>query len=112
VVETNALHHGSYGCSLGSLAGEVADQDAIARQKLDELFGVWRELFEGVLRRFQSSGLLPADADVPQLATGLLASVQGGYLLAQTSRDVAPMAAAIDMALAHLALLKPKRGAA
>jgi hypothetical protein len=36
---------------------------------------------------------------------GLLAAVQGGYLLAQASGDVAPMAAAIDMALAHLRLL-------
>jgi hypothetical protein len=37
-----------------------------------------------------------------QLATGLVAVVQGGYLLAQTSRDVMPMASAIDMAIAHL----------
>jgi hypothetical protein len=28
-----------------------------------------------------------------------------GYLLAQTSRDVTPMASAIDMAIAHLSLL-------
>jgi hypothetical protein len=43
---------------------------------------------------------------VAQLATGLVAAVQGGYLLAQTSRDVTPMASAIDMAIAHLSLLR------
>ena len=63
---------------------------------------VWQELLEDLLRRFQTEGLIPQEADVSQLATGLLAAVQGGYLLAQTSRDFTPMAAAIDMALAHL----------
>jgi AcrR family transcriptional regulator len=105
LVERNALQQGRYGCSLGSLANEFADQDADARQKLDELFTAWQELFEDLLLRFQREGIIPQDADVAQLATGFVAAVQGGYLLAQTSHDVAPMAAAIDMAIAHLRLL-------
>jgi TetR/AcrR family transcriptional repressor of nem operon len=111
LVENNALQEGRYGCSLGSLANEVADQDSIARQKLHELFWAWQELFEDLLRRFQKAGRIPQEADVSQLATGLLAAVQGGYLLAQTSRDVTPMAAAIDMALAHLHMVDSKRDA-
>jgi len=54
-------------------------------------------------------GLIPQDADVAQLATGSVAAVQGGYLLAQPSRDVTPMASAIDMAMNHLILLGPAR---
>jgi hypothetical protein len=38
-----------------------------------------------------------------------MASVQGGYLLAQTSRDVGPMAVAVDMAIEHLRLLGKAR---
>jgi AcrR family transcriptional regulator len=105
LVEKNALQGGRYGCVIGSIANEVADHDAIARKQLDDLFTAWHELFDDLLRRFQAAGLIPADADVPALATGLLAAVQGGYLLAQTARDVTPMAAAIDMAVAHLQLL-------
>ena len=105
VVEHNAVQHGRYGCMLGSLANEVADHDSIARAQLDDLFTAWRALFEDVVRRFQAAGLIPRQADVAQLAIGLLAAVQGGYLLAQTARDVAPMAAAIDMAIAHLEVL-------
>jgi hypothetical protein len=89
----------------------VADQDSIARQKLHDLFAAWQELFEDLLRRFQNTDLIPREADVSQLATGLLAAVQGGYLLAQTSRDVTPMASAIDMALAHLHMLDSKQDA-
>ena len=105
VVENNALHEGRYGCALGSIANEVADQDSIAREKLHELFAAWEELFDDLLRRFQKAGLIPPEADVSQLATGLLAAVQGGYLLAQTARDVTPMASAIDMTIAHLQML-------
>jgi AcrR family transcriptional regulator len=105
LVEKNSLHEGRYGCVLGSIANEVAEHDSIAREKLSELFAAWRELFEDLLRRFQQSGLIPHDADIGLLATGLLAAVQGGYLLAQTSRDVTPMAAAIDMTIAHLRML-------
>jgi len=111
LLENNALQEGRYGCSLGSLANEVADQDSIARKKLHDLFAAWEELFEDLLRRFQKAGLIPEEADVSQLAMGLLAAVQGGYLLAQTSRDVTPMASAIDMALAHLHTLNSKRDA-
>jgi TetR/AcrR family transcriptional repressor of nem operon len=105
LVEHNALHEGRYGCSLGSLANEVSDQDSAARRQLHDLFMAWQELLGDVLRRFQREGVLPQDADVAPLATGFVAAVQGGYLLAQTSRDVTPMATAIDMAIAHLHLL-------
>jgi AcrR family transcriptional regulator len=105
VVERNAVQQGRYGCALGSLANEFSDQDAVSRQKLDDLFAAWQELFEDLIHRFQRNGLVPQDVDVEQLATGFVAAVQGGYLLAQTSRDVAPMGAAIDMAIAHLRLL-------
>ncbi|WP_426502509.1 TetR/AcrR family transcriptional regulator [Dactylosporangium sp. McL0621] len=109
LVARNALQDGRYGCPLGSLANEVSDQDSVARRKLHDLFMAWQELFEDLLRRFQQEGVIPQDADVAQLATGFVAAVQGGYLLAQTSRDVTPMASAINMAITHLHLLARER---
>lgn len=105
VVGNNALHHGRYGCALGSLAAEVSDHDEAAREQVQELFATWRELFEGVLERFRADGLIPGDADVPKLAVGFVAMVQGGYLLAQTELDVTPMVTAIDLVISHLELL-------
>jgi len=109
VVDSNALQQGRYGCSLGSLANEVADQDSIARQKLNDLFAAWQDVFEELLHRFQKAGLIPQQANVDELSTGLMAALQGGYLLAQTSRDATPLAAAIDMALAHLRMLSSQQ---
>src|SRR4051794_18149775 len=110
LVQNNALRHGAYGCALGTLASEVSAQDDLARRALSHLFTEWQGLLAGVLRRLQDEGVLPAEVSVDQLATGLMAAVQGGYLLAQTERDVAPMAMAIDVALAHIESLAAHQG--
>ncbi|MFI6567198.1 TetR/AcrR family transcriptional regulator [Streptomyces sp. NPDC050534] len=102
LVQNSALQHGAYGCALGSLATEVSDHDALARRALSQLFTEWQGLLAGVLRRMQDRGVLPPVASIDQLATGLMAALQGGYLLAQTARDVTPMATSLDMALAHI----------
>ena len=47
-------------------------------------------------------GALRPEADVTTLTTGIMAALQGGYLLAQTARDIAPVKIALDMALAHV----------
>jgi TetR/AcrR family transcriptional repressor of nem operon len=108
LVQTNALRHGAYGCALGSLATEVSDHDDLARQAMSQLFTEWQELLAGALRRLQDGGALPPEASIDQLATGLMAALQGGYMLAQTARDVTPMATSIDMALAHIESLSAR----
>jgi AcrR family transcriptional regulator len=102
LVHNNALRHGAYGCALGSLASEVADHDDLARKTLSQLFSEWQGLLADVLRRIQHDGALPPDVSVEQLATGLMAALQGGYMLAQTEHDITPMATSLDMALAHI----------
>ncbi|MET9356242.1 TetR family transcriptional regulator [Streptomyces sp. NPDC006617] len=102
LIERNALHNGAYGCPLGSLAGELADQDEEARQAIARHFATWEGLLAAGLARMRESGILVRNADTERLATGLMAAVQGGYLLAQTAQDVAPMSIAIDMAIAHV----------
>ena len=52
--------------------------------------------------RLRTLGVLRADADSRALASGLLAALQGGYLLAKTARDVNLMRVALDMAIAQV----------
>ena len=102
LVQANSLQNGAYGCALGSMASELADQDEEARVSLGELFKSWEELLAAGLRRMQAKGTLRPDADSGQLAVGLMAALQGGYLLANTAHDVRPMEIALDLALEHL----------
>jgi hypothetical protein len=67
--------------------------------KLDQAFTVWEQWLRDGLERMREAGELRQDANTGALAVGLMAAVQGGYLLSQTRRDGAAMAMALDMAL-------------
>jgi AcrR family transcriptional regulator len=102
IVRRTALRNGACGCELGSFAGELADQHEAARASLNDHFTTWQGLLSAGLARMIHTGVLRRDADPEVLATGLMAALQGGYLLAQIARDVTPMKVALDMALAHV----------
>ncbi|ULE34626.1 TetR/AcrR family transcriptional regulator [Mycobacterium sp. IDR2000157661] len=103
MVQRCALRRGLWGCELGSLAAELSDTDDRARSALSVHFTEWRELLAAALGRMRDGGVLRSDVDIRPLATGLLAAVEGGYLLSQTGRDPRLMQAALDMAIGHVA---------
>lgn len=90
------------GCPLGSLASEVAEHDDQARTLLAGSFRQWQALLGRGLRGMRDGGVLRSDADPDTLALSTVASLQGGLLLAQTSRSIRPLEVALDAALAHL----------
>jgi hypothetical protein len=84
------------------MASELSDHDEQARALLADLFKAWERLIAAGLERMQAKGSLKPGADPGQLAIGLMAALQGGYLLSNTAHDVRPMEIAIDQALEHL----------
>ncbi|HEY4098862.1 MAG TPA: TetR family transcriptional regulator [Baekduia sp.] len=102
IVQGNTLRNGAYGCVLGSLANELADADEEARVALAGHLQAWEDLLAAGFERMRDKGVLRADADPRTLAVGMMAALQGGYLLAQTRRGSEPMAVALDMAIEHV----------
>jgi len=102
LVRTNELQNGAYGCALGSMANELADSNDEARVVLNETLHRWERLLADGFERMRASGVLRDDADPRKLAVGMMAALQGGYLLAQAAHDTAPMAIALDMAIEHV----------
>ena len=102
MVERNALRNGAYGCPLGSMANEIADHDEDMRRIIATHFDEWLQLLVDAIDRLRTRGILRADADSRALATGLLAALQGGYLLAKTARDLNLMRVAVDMAIGQI----------
>lgn len=99
---------GAYGCPIGALAAELADRSEPARVVLAAGFAAWESYLEAGLDRMQRRGGLVAEADPAVLATAIMAALQGGLLLAQTTRNVRSLEIALDMALAHVASLCPR----
>lgn len=91
---------GKGGCALGSLGGQLAESDPDARAHIAAGFDQWAAAISDGLRSLDADGKLPADIDPDDLATTLLATLQGGLLLAQVQRSTCPLETALDTLLA------------
>jgi TetR/AcrR family transcriptional regulator, transcriptional repressor for nem operon len=88
------------GCQLGSLVGQLAESDPEARALIAAGFDQWAAAISDGLRALHVEGKLPSDIDPDDLATTLLAALQGGLLLAQAQRSTRPFETAVDTLLA------------
>ena len=93
---------GMPGCPIGALAAEVAGRNEGARRQAAAGFDAWERLLADALERIRQRGELRADTQPAALATGLLASMEGGMVLSQTRNDIAPLRIAVEMGLGQV----------
>ncbi len=93
---------GMPGCPIGTLAAEVAGRNEEARLQAAAGFDAWERLLAGALERMRQRGELRADARPAVLATGLLASIEGGMVLSQARKDMASLRVAVEAGLAQV----------
>jgi AcrR family transcriptional regulator len=102
VVELTRQTNCAGGCPLGSLAAELAETPR-TRAALAESFARWATYFEMAFARMQTRAGKKPGGDLKELSEAMLASLQGGLLLAQTMRATRPLELALDMAIDHVA---------
>ena len=90
------------GCPIGTLAAEVAGRNEDARLQAAAGFDAWERLLADALERMRQRGELRADAPALVLATGLLASIEGGMVLSQARKDMASLRVAVEAGLARV----------
>src|SRR5579871_4791922 len=88
------------GCPLGSLVGQLAETDPEARALIAAGFDQWAAAIADGLRPLHADGKLPSDVSPDDLATTLLATLQGGLLLAQAQQSPRPIETAVNTLLA------------
>lgn len=103
MIEINRATGGIGGCPIGSLSSELAEQSEHARELLSHSFQTWESYLVNGLQGMRDRGELAPSADPADLAMAIMTALQGGLLLAQTTRSTRPLELALDMALAHLA---------
>ncbi|GII59523.1 hypothetical protein Pth03_79120 [Planotetraspora thailandica] len=89
---------GTYRCPLGSPANELGGRSGSAHRLLAAAFDSWRDTLASGLARMQENGEVDPEVTAEELAVGVIAAIQGGYLLAGTTQDAQPFALALDMA--------------
>jgi TetR/AcrR family transcriptional regulator, transcriptional repressor for nem operon len=95
--------HANGGCPLGSLANELANKSERARALLVAGFNSWEDRLAEGFAKMRENGELGRSAVPRDLAIGVLSAVQGGLLLAKTSRSEGPLKVALDMAFDYVA---------
>ena len=81
---------GPFACPLGTMAAELKNDEAF-RPSLEAAFARWEAPLARGLRAMRDRGELTTAADPAELATMLVAALQGGMLLGRIRGDVAPL---------------------
>jgi TetR/AcrR family transcriptional repressor of nem operon len=104
LVELQVERQAAGGCPIGSLAGQLAERDPLARAAIANGLDRWESHLRVGLSRMKARARLKPSADPAELATATMASIQGGLLLTQVRRDPQQLRIALNAARANLRL--------
>jgi len=102
VVDLSRQNQCAGGCPLGSLVSELAESSE-PRARLADGFARWEAYLIAGFKAIRGRSGRKTSTDLPDLAIALLTALQGGLLLAQTTRSTRPLELALDMAIDHVA---------
>lgn len=84
------------GCPVHNAAIEADDTHPLLRDRARQAMTIWRELVRGIVREGVARGQLRADLEPDDVATVLLAALQGAILLINLYRDPSHMQRVAD----------------
>ena len=102
LVERQRHAHAYGGCPIATLGSELAAADGAGFLRVAATFRRCEDRIHDGYRTMQDNGDLATDADPRALATATLATVIGGLVLTQASRDARPLEVAVDAVLTGL----------
>ena len=99
------------GCSLASLASEMACQEDRIRQKFDEITSSKKRYFESALRDMIAEGTLPVKTDVKTKADEIFSYIIGQLMMARIQNNLEPLKRDLRHGLLSLIGVKKKAAA-
>jgi AcrR family transcriptional regulator len=109
LVELQDQRGGRGGCPIANLVSQLGERDDGTRTVLASGFDRWEAHIRDGLAAMVASGELRPGTDIDWLAASALASLQGGLVLTQASRDPRALRRALDGALALIGSYRPAR---
>lgn len=76
------------GCPLTNLMAEMAPIDAGFRERLEEVYRLWRKGFARAIRNGQQHGAIRHEVDADQAAASIIALLQGAFVQAKTTQSM------------------------
>ena len=98
IIAVHSTPAGPFNCPLGTMAAELKNDPAYQPALLDA-FAQWEKPLSEGLSRMQRRGDLGSADDPSRLAATLVATLQGGMLLARVTHDVTVLSDALQAAV-------------
>ena len=90
------------GCLIGNLAQELAAQNEVFRDRLNQILTSWETYFTTCIEATYDSGDLPQKTDAQSLARFILSGWQGAMLRAKVIRSPEPLRTFIKILFEHV----------
>jgi TetR/AcrR family transcriptional regulator, transcriptional repressor for nem operon len=94
------------GCPLGNLLQETLDYDEDFANILNDIVKNWKKQFSHVLSKAIKNGELKENIQVEQVATFLIASIEGALLLAKKSKEIEDFENSINQLIFYINSLR------
>lgn len=94
------------GCPMGNLASELSDVHEGFRQRLAQVFTLWREKLSEVLRKAQAQGEFYPWVEPAAVAQFVVAALEGAILMSKVTKEIQVMEQCVGELKAHLALYR------
>ena len=95
-----------YGCPLNSLIHELSANDEDFFILLSSIMDAWHNAISDALQRGIDANIIRADVDVIQLASFIIASIQGSLSIAKGDRDEETYHSNVSILITYLNILK------
>ncbi len=79
------------GCLFGNAALEMSDSDPEFARLVESVFNDWKRKLAGVVARAQQLGQLRNDLPCDGLATQIIATIEGGIMMARLKKEELPL---------------------
>lgn len=107
LLELNRRNEFVGGCIFGNTALEASDCEESYAEFVEGVFDEWQETLEKALSAAQRCGEVRSDRDAPELATRIIATLEGAIMLSRLKKQAGPFRVCIE---GLRALLAPPHG--
>ena len=102
-------HEVELGCPLNNLGQEMSPLDERFRRRVAATVETWTNGFAAALKRGQTDGSVRRDLNPKQVATFLVAAIEGSYGLAKSARSTGMLRSNLEVLSSFLEFLRPDR---
>lgn len=97
IIRRHSMDEAKCGCVFGNMAAEMSEHDEAFRAKVQSVFETWEDTLKKVLAEMAGISEANNKEELKNLATGIVAMLEGGILLMKSKQDISILTGMTDI---------------